>query len=332
MVVIQDKRENPRLNICLSSSVKLENEEKRSFSIVRNISNTGIFLTTQKKYEHGSITDCIVSLEDETISFRGEVVRNIEDDKYQGYGIHITEIDEVDNGKLNKFVENGFYEIMNEAIDESEVEQACQESVISYDEINNYDEYIGPDAELIASDGNASRLLQASFPFITSINDYDFSCQSAEIKSQIEDILNLEWVKAAKNIMFLGPSGSGKTHLAIGIGVKAIECDYKVSFITMNNIISLMKTERMLPKSRYKLSRISESRVIIIDEVGMIPLSKQEANMFFQFINRVYGKASIIITSDLTSEQLKESIGDAGTVNLLFNRLEHNVWLNGLVN
>jgi len=332
MIVMQDKRDNPRLNINLSSSVRLENEEKRAFSIVRNISNTGIFLTTKKEYDYGSIADCIVSLDDESISFKGEVVRNIQDSDYCGYGIHITEIEESDNEKLNKFVEDGFYTIMNGMTDEAKVEQACQENVISYNEINNYDRYSSPDGEFIASDGIDSRVIQASFPFNAIVEEYDFSYQSAETRSQIEEILKLDWIGTANNVMLLGSAGSGKTHLAIGIGIKAIERDYKVSFTTMNGLLSLMKTETMLPNSRYELSKIYDSRVIIIDDAGMMPLSKQEANMFFQFVNRIYGKVSILMTSDLTFEQLRDNIGDVGTVNLLHDRLAHNVWLNGLVN
>lgn len=336
MIVLQENRESPRLNIFVGSSIRCKDEDRKIFSIVRNISSTGVYITTKEQFTEGSVTDCLVSLGDRVISFEGEIVRTENVDPYYGYGIEITDIADRDRDKLDGFIYKTFSEIINQSSSDLDDEQVCKQNILSYDDMNDTNRYLGnyrhEDVNYIETDGMQSRLLQADFPFAASIDDFDFSLQSAEVKELIDSILSLDWIDDAKNIMLFGPTGSGKTHLAIGMGRKAIEQGYKVSFITMDALLNVIKTERILPKSKFKLNKITESRVVIIDEAGMLPLSKQDANLIYQFAGRLYGKTSIVMTSDMTFEQWEQSIGDSDTVNLLLNRLAYNVSLRGLLN
>lgn len=332
MLVIQENRENPRLKVCLGSSIRNEEENNRGFSIVRDISATGIYITTKKLYLEGTGADCIISLDDDAISFRGEVVRSCHDESYYGYGIEITDIDDKDSYKLEKFIDEGFSVTESYPAYEPDSSSSIEEEVLSYGSTGSSGNYNYHDIGYLETDGRGSRLIQAGFPFFADMEGYDLSYQTEEVKSQVDRILALDWVEEAKNVILFGPAGSGKTHLAIGVGVKAIDSDYRVTFTTMADLLDLMKNQSMNPASGYRLDKIVNSRVVVIDEIDMIPLSKQESNLLFQFVSKLYGKTSMIITADTTFDKMKEVIGDTAAVNLILNNLAHSVWLRGLVN
>ena len=113
MIVLQENRESPRLNIFVGSSIRCKDEDRKIFSIVRNISSTGVYVTTKEQFTEGSITDCLVSLGDRVISFEGEIVRTENVEPYYGYGIEITEIADRDRDKLDGFIYKTFSEIIN---------------------------------------------------------------------------------------------------------------------------------------------------------------------------------------------------------------------------
>ncbi len=94
------------------------------------------------------------------------------------------------------------------------------------------------------------------------------------------------------------PGGSGKTFLAIGLGIDAIDKGYKVSFVQMDTLINLFKTQEINKGSRLRMKRITTSDLVIIDDLMFMAMNKNEANMFFQLINKLYGQTSIIITSN----------------------------------
>ncbi|MGE5474824.1 MAG: ATP-binding protein [Ignavibacteriales bacterium] len=325
MIVLQEQRNNPRLNTYLGSSIKDDSNEKRTFSITRNLSNTGVYLTTKKQFDYGSVIDCTVSLDDDAINFSGEIVRTIEEGPYFGYGVHISSIEEEDQKKLVEYVDAGF----NNKI--TSLEPVYNSDSYTQSGISQNDGF-AYDIDYIKTDGKESRLVQANFPFNASIDRYDFTYQAPMVKGQIDDLLTMKWVEETNNVILFGPTGSGKTHIAVALGSEAIENGYKVSFATMSELLSLLKTEAVSADSMFKLSKIFESRVLILDEVGYHPISKQEANMLFQFISKVYGKTSLLMTTDLTYEQLKEAIGDSTVSNLILNKLSHSIWLRSLVN
>lgn len=325
MMVLQEQRDNPRLNTYLNSSIKDNFNDNRVFSITRNLSVTGAYLTAKKELNQGSMIDCTVSLDGDAVTFTGEVVRTLEDGSYFGYGVEITDITEDSRRKLEEFIDSGFAGVMPYVEPVYNRESSAQSS-ISYNDGAEYD------INYVQTDGKESRLVQAGFPFNAALEDYDFTYQAPILKSQIDDLLSMDWVEEANNVIFFGPTGSGKTHMAIALGKEAIKKGYKVSFVTMSELLNLLKMERVYTENRFKLARIMESRVIVIDEMGLLPASKQDANMLFQFISKIYGKTSVVMTTDLTFEQLKEAIGDDGVINLLLDKLTHNIWLRSLIN
>ena len=94
---------------------------------------------------------------------------------------------------------------------------------------------------------------------------FDFNFQSSVTKRQMQQLLDFQWIDKAYNVIFLGPPGVGKTHLAVSLGVKAIESGYKAIFITMDELIKTLKTEEVLVKSRTRLKQLRNADLVIID-------------------------------------------------------------------
>lgn len=168
------------------------------------------------------------------------------------------------------------------------------------------------------------RLNSADFPYIRTPDDYDYSFNNSVTKRQITQLLDLSWVEAAYNIVFLGPSGVGKTHLAVTLGIHAVEQGYKVSFVTMEKLIKLLKTEEISVKARQKLRRVMNADLVIIDEIGFQPISRQESNLFFQVISNLYEQRSIIITSNKGFEERAELLQDPVITTAILDRLTHH--------
>lgn len=168
------------------------------------------------------------------------------------------------------------------------------------------------------------RIKQGQFPGYWTIEEFDFAFQTSITRRQINQLLDMHWVENAFNLLFLGPPGIGKTFLAVALGIRAVELGYKVSFVTMENLIKLLKTEEISVKSRQHLKRMMASDLAIIDEIGFLPISRQEANMFFQVISSLYQKTSIIVTSNKGFEEWAEFIGDPVITTAILDRLVHN--------
>jgi DNA replication protein DnaC len=330
VISMHEKRYAPRLNIYLASSLKEESDPQRAFSIVRNISGTGMFLTSKKQYEKGSVAECVVSVDDTPISFKGEVVRTENCDAYFGHGIKITEIDEDSRRELNDFLERNILPPMVEMDCEFGTDFSHQENVLN---LNSHDIDIdGIHLNYIYSDGKASRLKQANFPFVSALEDFDMESQGAEFKNQLDEILTFDWVKKSNHILLFGTSDLVKTKLAVGIGMKAIDAGYKVVYTSMSDLVELFNTERTSLESKFTLNKILNSNVVVIDKAGTTPLALANANAFFQFVSALHGKASIVMASEAPFDQWKCDLGDMATTNLILERMEYNLFLKGLLN
>lgn len=169
----------------------------------------------------------------------------------------------------------------------------------------------------------ATRLRHAQFPYHATLESFDFGFQSSVSKRQVQQLLDFEWIEKAYNILFLGPPGVGKTHLATALGIQAVETGYRVSFITMEELIRALKTEDIVTKSQQRLKRLRRSDLVIIDEIGFLPITKQEANMFFQVVSQLYENTSIIITSNKGFDECPEFTGDPVITTAILDRLVH---------
>jgi DNA replication protein DnaC len=167
------------------------------------------------------------------------------------------------------------------------------------------------------------RIKDAEFPVIKRIEDFDFNFQKSVTHKQINRLLEMEWIDRMYNLIFLGPPGVGKTHLAISLGYKAVEAGYKVSFTTMDKLMHTLKTQEISRRSKGKMNRILSSSLVIIDELGYLPISRDEANMFFQLVSVLHEQASMIITSNKGFEDWSELMGDPALTTAILDRISY---------
>lgn len=167
------------------------------------------------------------------------------------------------------------------------------------------------------------RLKSASFPYLAMIEEFDFGFQTSVSKKQMNQLLELTWLESAFNIMFLGPPSVGKTHLAVSLGIAAVNAGYTVMFIHMDQLIHALKTQEISPKSKHKLKRLYQAALVIIDEVGFQPVNRNEANLLFGVINQLYQQTSIILTSNKGLVEWGEFMGDQVITAAMLDRLMH---------
>ncbi|MGI6421333.1 MAG: IS21-like element helper ATPase IstB [Syntrophomonadaceae bacterium] len=180
--------------------------------------------------------------------------------------------------------------------------------------------------EIDAREQRASerRMTQAQFPFIKTVDDFEFAYQAGITKRQISQLLDMQWLDKAYNIIFLGPPGLGKTHLAVSLGIEAVTKGYKVSFVSMDELIRHLKIQSSISRSRQKIKRIISSDLVIIDEIGFVPISREEANLFFQLIAKLYEQTSLIITSNKGFDDWAELMGDPVITTAILDRIVHH--------
>lgn len=175
------------------------------------------------------------------------------------------------------------------------------------------------------------RLKYADFPVEKSMEEFDFAFQKSITKKQINRLMEMEWIDRMYNLIFLGPPGVGKSHTAIALGYKAVEAGYKVSFVTMDNLMHVLKTQQISRKSKGKLNRIISSSLVIIDEVGYLPITRDEANLFFQLISSLHEQASLIITSNKGFEEWVELLGDPALTTAVLDRISYRCELFNMI-
>jgi DNA replication protein DnaC len=166
-------------------------------------------------------------------------------------------------------------------------------------------------------------LKQAAFPEYKTLAEFNLEEQQTLSKKQFNQLKELSWLERGYNIVLLGPSGVGKTHLSIGLGIHAINEGYKVIFAGISDLIYWLKTAEMIRSSKTKLNRVLKCDLLIIDDIMFMAMEKQESNLFFQLINKLYGQTSIIITSNKGPSDWGELIGDQAITAAILDRIVH---------
>ena len=164
----------------------------------------------------------------------------------------------------------------------------------------------------------------ANFPYQKTLEDYDFSFQPSINKDQILDFKNLRFIEKKENILFVGSPGVGKTHLAISIGLENTKTYKSTYFINCNDLIEVLKKAHSHNRLDDKLKTLAKYKLLIIDEVGYLPIDTEGANMLFQLINKRYEKNSTIITTNKPFSKWGELFGDAMIANAILDRLIHH--------
>lgn len=158
----------------------------------------------------------------------------------------------------------------------------------------------------------------AGLPSAKTIEEYDFAFHPDLNKKQVMSLFDLDFIRKKENAIFLGPPGVGKTHLAISLAIKACYHGFKVYFTTMDILM------RKLKETQSKGKAYLTSTLVVVDEVGYLPVDSKEAYLFFQFVSNRYEKNSTIITSNKSFGDWQELFGDAVIATAILDRLLHH--------
>ena len=164
----------------------------------------------------------------------------------------------------------------------------------------------------------------SAFPYRKEIEDFDFDYQPSINKQEILELNNLGFLSRHENILFVGPSGVGKTHLATSIGITAAKKRYSVYFISCHDLITQLNKAHYENKLDTRIRHFCRYELLIIDEIGYLPVDKQGANLFFQLIAKRYEKHSTIITTNQTFNKWGDVFSDNVLANAILDRLLHH--------
>ena len=158
----------------------------------------------------------------------------------------------------------------------------------------------------------------AGLPSAKTIEEYDFNFHPKLNKKQVMSLFDLDFIRQKENVIFLGPPGVGKTHLAISLAIKACYHGFKVYFTNMDTLM------RKLKESQSKQKAYLTSSLVVVDEVGYLPVDSKEAYLFFQFVSHRYERNSTIITSNKSFGDWQELFGDPVIATAILDRLLHH--------
>lgn len=169
------------------------------------------------------------------------------------------------------------------------------------------------------------RIKAARFPIVKSLDSFDFAAIPKLNKMQVLELARCEWIERRENVIALGPSGTGKTHVALGLGLAACQKGLSVGFITAAALVSEMMEARDERRLLRFQKQMASSKLLIIDELGFVPLSKTGAELLFELISQRYERGATLITSNLPFDEWTETFGSERLTGALLDRLTHHV-------
>lgn len=182
------------------------------------------------------------------------------------------------------------------------------------------------EGEVLQRDEHAQklRLSRAHFPVIKMLDSFDFAALPSINKALVIELSRGSFIDRRENVIFIGSYGTGKTHLATALGVAACRLGKRVRFYTAAGLINdLLEAHAQLRISRLE-SALAKYDLIILDELGFVPFSKEGAEALFTFCSSRYERGSLVITTNMDFARWKEVFGDEALTGALLDRLTHH--------
>ena len=142
--------------------------------------------------------------------------------------------------------------------------------------------------------------------------------------TQVERLKELDWLDSHGNVVLAGPPGLGKTMIALGLGLLAVDSGYTVAFEKMESFIEILDRADVDRKAGFRLRYLRKCQLVIVDEIGYTPITKQQANRFFSFVSDAYERTSMVFTTNKEITQWEELMGDQVLVTAMLDRILHH--------